>query len=319
MQKILVTRAVFEPVLERLSRHFSVAANQDDVIWTPQELAQQLADKDGVLSCAVDPLGAEVIAAAPRLRAICNIAVGYNNIDLAACRERGIVVTNTPGVLDETTAVLAWSLILASARQVVAADKWLRAGHWQAWKFDQWLGRDVHHATLSILGMGRIGQAVARRAAGFAMRVLYHNRSRLPVQVERDCTATWVDKETLLAEADFLVPVLPYSPAVHHIIAAPELARLKPSAHVINIARGGVIDDAALIEALQARRIAGAGLDVYENEPALDPRFLHLDNVVLTPHIGSASAATRMSMAMLAADNLIAALSGEAVPNRVDT
>ena len=317
MQKILVTRAVFDPVLQRLGRYFEVEANQADIIWSADQLAARLADKDGVLASAVDPLSASVIERAPRLRALCNIAVGYNNVDLSACKRAGITVTNTPGVLDDTTADLAWALIMASARHVVAADQWTRAGHWRAWKFDQWLGTDVHHATLSILGMGRIGQAIARRAAGFSMRVLYHNRRRCEESVERQCNATWVEQETLLREADFLLPMLPYSAEVRHVIGAAELALLKPTAHLINVARGGIVDDSALIDALQARRIAGAGIDVFENEPALDPRFLSLDNVVLTPHIGSASAATRMNMAMLAVDNLIAVLGGTEPPNRV--
>ena len=317
MQRILVSRRVFDEVLERLRAHFEVEANQADTIWTADELAQRLADKDGVLSSAVDPLTAGVIALAPRLRAVCNIAVGYNNVDLAACKRAGIVVTNTPGVLDETTADLAFALILASARHLAPSERWLRAGQWTAWKFDAWLGADVHHATLSILGMGRIGQAIARRAAGFSMRVLYHNRSRCDAAVERNCNATWVDRDTLLSEADFLLPMLPYSKAVHHIIGAGELALLKPTARVINVARGGIVDEDALIAALRDRRIAGAALDVYENEPAVDPRLLELDNVVLTPHIGSASGPTRMAMAMLAVDNLIAVLGGGVPPNPV--
>jgi lactate dehydrogenase-like 2-hydroxyacid dehydrogenase len=192
----------------------------------------------------------------------------------------------------------------------------VRDGQWQGWKFkDPWWGEDVHHATLGILGMGRIGQTVARRAAGFEMNVIYHNRSRLPEADEQACRATWVSKEDLLRQADFLVLMLPYSPAVHHIIGATELALMKPSAHLINVARGGIVDDNALIEALQQRRIAGAGLDVFENEPAIDPRFLSLDNVVLTPHIGSSTRATRLAMASLAADNLIAALGGQHPPN----
>ena len=224
------------------------------------------------------------------------------------------MATNTPGVLDETTADIAWALLLASARRVVGADKWVRAGQWQGWKFhDAWLGTDVHHATLGILGMGRIGRAVARRAAGFSMRVIYHNRNRL--DPEQEAGASWVSMADLLRDADFLVLMLPYSPTVHHIIGAQELAAMKSSAHLINVARGGVVDDNALIEALQQNRIAGAALDVFENEPALDSRFCALDNVVLTPHIGSSTRATRLAMAMLAADNLIAALSGQRPPN----
>ncbi len=258
---------------------------------------------------------AEVIDAAPFLKAVCNLAVGYNNIDLAACSRAGVMATNTPGVLDDTTADLAWALLMASARRLPAAERWLRKGDWRGWEFIQWLGTDVHHATLGILGMGRIGQAVARRALGFEMQVLYHNRTPLPPEQEAACRARFVDKEMLLRESDFLVLLLPYSPATHHSMGATELALMKPTAHLINVARGGIVDDAALISALRERRLRGAGLDVFEGEPMLNPGFLELDNVVLTPHIGSSSRATRMAMAMRAADNLIAALSGQRPPD----
>ena len=310
-----MTREVFEPVLEKLRRHFEVDYHAVDAPLEPQELAGRLADKSGALTMPTDRVDAALLAACPHLRAVCNSAVGYNNLDLEACTRAGVMATNTPGVLDDTTADIAWGLILASARRIVAADKWVRAGQWDGWKFKGWLGTDVHHATLAILGMGRIGRAIARRAAGFSMRVVYHNRQRLPEASERECNATWLDKEALLRSADFLVLMLPYNPQTHHTIGAAELALMKPTAHLFNVTRGGIVDDAALIEALQARRIAGAGLDVFEGEPALDPRFFALDNVVLTPHIGSASSATRMKMAMLAADNLIAALSGATPPN----
>jgi lactate dehydrogenase-like 2-hydroxyacid dehydrogenase len=196
-----------------------------------------------------------------------------------------------------------------------AAERWLRNGEWKGWQFIQWLGSDVHHATLGILGMGRIGQTVARRALGFDMKVIYHNRTPLSAEQAAAIRATWVDKETLLRESDFLVLLLPYSPATHHTIGAAELALMKPTAHLINVARGGIVDDEALISALRQRRLSGAGLDVFEGEPKLNPGFLDLDNVALTPHIGSSSRATRMAMAMTAADNLIAALAGQRPPN----
>ena len=313
--RILVCREVFPEVLERLRQHFEVDDNQADVVLGVEGLKARLADKVGALTAATDPVAAEVIAAAPALKAVCNFAVGYNNIDLAACTKAGVMATNTPGVLDDTTADLAWALLMATARRLPAAERWLRNGEWKGWQFIQWLGSDVHHATLGILGMGRIGQTVARRALGFDMKVIYHNRSRLSDEQEASIRATWVDKETLLRQSDFLVLLLPYSPATHHTIGAAELALMKPTAHLINVARGGIVDDEALISALRQRRLAGAGLDVFEGEPKFNPGFLELDNVALTPHIGSSSSATRMAMAMRAADNLIAALAGQRPPN----
>jgi gluconate 2-dehydrogenase len=313
--RILVAREVFPEVIDRLRQHFEVDDNQADVILGVEGLKRRLADKVGALTAATDPVTAEVIAAAPQLKAVCNFAVGYNNIDLAACSRAGVMATNTPGVLDDTTADLAWALLMATARRLPAAERWLRNGEWQGWQFIQWLGSDVHHATLGILGMGRIGQAVARRALGFDMKVIYHNRTRLPVDKEDACRARFVDRDTLLRESDFLVLLLPYSPESHHAIGAAELALMKPTAHLINVARGGIVDDEALISALRQRRLAGAGIDVFEGEPKYNPGFLELDNVALTPHIGSSSHATRMAMAMRAADNLIAALSGQRPPN----
>jgi lactate dehydrogenase-like 2-hydroxyacid dehydrogenase len=313
--RILVAREVFPEVLERLRQHFEVDDNQADIVLGVEGLKARLADKAGALTSVTDPLTAEVIAAAPGLKAICNFAVGYNNIDLAACTRAGIMASNTPGVLDDTTADLAWALLMATARRLPAAERWLRNGEWKGWQFIQWLGSDIHHATLGILGMGRIGQTVARRALGFDMKVIYHNRTPLVADQEAAIRATWVDKETLLRESDFLVLLLPYSPATHHTIGAAELALMKPTAHLINVARGGIVDDEALISALRQRRLSGAGLDVFEGEPKFNPGFLELDNVALTPHIGSSSRATRMAMAMTAADNLIAALAGQRPPN----
>ena len=313
--KILVAREVFPEVLERLRQYFEVDDNQMDTVLGIEGLKARLSDKVGALTAATDPVTAEVIAAAPGLKAVCNFAVGYNNIDLAACTRAGVMATNTPGVLDDTTADLAWALLMATARRLPAAERWLRNGEWKGWQFIQWLGSDIHHATLGILGMGRIGQTVARRALGFDMKVIYHNRTPLPADQAAAIRATWVDKEALLRESDFLVLLLPYSPATHHTIGAAELALMKPTAHLINVARGGIVDDEALISALRQRRLCGAGLDVFEGEPKFNPGYLELDNVALTPHIGSSYAATRMAMAMTAADNLIDALSGQRPPN----
>lgn len=313
--RILVARKVFPEVVERLRERFEVDDNQADLILGAEGLKARLQDKAGVLTTPTEAVTAEVLSAAPGLKAVCNCAVGYNNIDLAACARAGVMATNTPGVLDDTTADLAWALLMASARRLPAAERWLRRGEWQRWQVIQWLGTDVHHATLGILGMGRIGQAVARRALGFEMKVIYHNRTRLPADREAACRASCVDKETLLRESDFLVLLLPYSPTTHHTIGAAELAQMKGTAHLINVARGGIVDDAALIAALRERRLRGAGLDVFEGEPKLNPGFFELDNVVLTPHIGSSSRATRMAMTMRAADNLIAALSGQRPPD----
>ena len=310
--KILVTRRLFDEVAARLGEYFAVDYHDDDDALSAEELTARLADKVGVMLVLTDKLDAQILAGAPQLKVACNVAVGYNNIDVPACTARGVMATNTPGVLNETTADMVWALLMASARRVVAADKWTRDGQWQAWRFlDKWLGQDVHHATLGILGMGRIGQAIARRAQGFEMRVIYHNRTP---QTEA-AGAAFVDKATLLRESDFLVVMVPYSPATHHLIGAAELAQMKPNAHLVNVARGGVVDDVALIAALKNRQISGAGLDVFEGEPALNPGFFALDNVTLTPHIGSSTRATRMAMAMCAADNLIAALSGQRPPN----
>jgi len=312
--KILVSRAIFPEVIERLGTDYDVDYHDRDSALPPDQLAARLADKDGAITLLSDRIDAAALAGAKRLKAVCNVAVGYNNFDLAAITQAGVMATNTPGVLNDTTADTAWALLLASARRIVGADKWVRAGQWTGWKFhDDWFGSDVHHATLGILGMGRIGQAVARRASGFDMRVIYHNRNRLGP--DQEAGARWVGMAELLSQSDFLVLLLPYSPAVHHIIGAAEIAQMKPTAHLINIARGGIVDDGALIEALRQRHIAGAGMDVFENEPALDPRFFGLDNVVLTPHIGSSTRATRLAMASLAADNLVAALTGRRPPN----
>ncbi len=317
--KILVARATFPDVIERLQQQFDVESNQEDKIYSAAELHEKMQGKDAVVITSSEKLSAEVIAANSHLKAICNVAVGYNNIDVGAATSAGIMVTNTPDVLNETTADYAWTLLMANARRVSESEHFLRAGEWKNWRFDQFLGADVHGATLGILGMGRIGQAIARRSMGFDMQVIYHNRSRLTPEQEAHANhARYVSKDELLRSADHLILVLPYSAQTHHIIGAAELALMKPTATLVNIARGGIVDDAALIDALREKRIASAGLDVYENEPALHPGFLTLSNVVLTPHIGSASEKTRRAMADCASANLVAALSGVKPPNLIN-
>lgn len=314
--KVLVTRAIFPEVVERLAQVFDVEANQDDEIFSSSELINKAQGKQGLFTTPSSRIDPQLIEACPSLKAICNMAVGFNNIDIDAATRAGIVVTNTPDVLNETTADFAWALLLATARRVTESEHWLRAGKWKKWTYDGFLGADVHGATLGIIGMGRIGQAIARRSTGFGMKVIYHNRSRLAPDLEANANgARYVSKDELLQGADHIVLALPYSPEAHHTVGAAELALMKPTATLINIARGGIVDDAALVVALRAGRIAAAGLDVYENEPSFDPSFLTLSNVVLTPHIASASGPTRLAMANCAADNLIAALTGEVPPN----
>ncbi|HEX7642166.1 MAG TPA: D-glycerate dehydrogenase [Burkholderiaceae bacterium] len=315
-KKVFVARAVFPQVLERLRSHFELTTNEEDRIFNADELTARAAGMHGLYTTGSERITSALFAANPQLEAVCNMAVGYNNIDVDAATAAGVMVTNTPDVLTETTADFAWALLMATARRITESEHWLRAGKWTKWRFDTLLGADLHGSTLGIIGMGRIGQAVARRSLGFNMRVVYHNRSRLaPDQEVAANHARWVEKEELLRTADHVMLVLPYSAATHHTIGAGELALMKPTATLTNVARGGIVDDAALIAALRERRIAAAGLDVFENEPALNPGFLELQNVVLTPHIASASEPTRLAMANLAADNLIAALTGEAPPN----
>ncbi|WP_019700555.1 2-hydroxyacid dehydrogenase [Paracidovorax oryzae] len=318
--RILVARAIFPDVVDRLARHFDVEANPEDAIWSPEELARRLADKDGALTTGSQRIDAALVAACPRLRIVANMAVGYNNFDVDALTAAGVQATNTPDVLTETTADFGFALLMATARRVTESEIYLREGRWSKWSYDMFAGSDVHGSTLGILGMGRIGQGIARRGAhGFGMNVIYHNRSRLSPELEAGCKARYVSKEELLREADHLVLVLPYTPESHHAIGATELAQMKPTANLINIARGGIVDDAALAQALRERRIAAAGLDVFEGEPKVHPDLLAVPNVVLTPHIASATVPTRRAMANLAADNLIAFFDGRGALTPVNT
>ena len=315
-KKILVARAIFADQLAELERDFEVESNQQDIIYLPLQLREKLRGKDAALITSSERIDRDTLSLARDLRAVCNIAVGFNNIDLEAASVAGVMITNTPDVLDQTTADFGWALLMATARRVTESEQWLRAGHWQQWRIDDFLGADLHGTTIGILGMGRIGQAIARRSSGFDMQVLYHNRTRLSPDLEtRANNARWCNKQDLLASADHLMLVLPYSPATHHSIGAVELSLMKPSATLVNIARGGIVDDTALIAALRNRTIAAAGLDVFENEPRLHADFLTLSNVVLTPHIASASAPTRRAMVACASANLIAALNGRIPPN----
>ncbi len=307
--RVWVSQPLFDDVVERLGQYFDLDMTAEVTRYTPSQLAARLAGADGALITLNERIGAAEIANAPRLRAIANVGVGYNNLDVDALSAAGILASNTPDVLTETTADLGFALLMAAARRITESERWLREGQWGQWSFRTMLGADIHGSTLGILGMGRIGQGIARRGAlGFGMRVLYHNRSRLPEATEAEVGATYVDLDTLLAQADHLILVLPYSAASHHIIDAAALAKMKPGATLVNIARGGIVDELALADALANGRLAAAGLDVFDGEPTVRPELLALRNVVLTPHIGSASQATRRAMVQLAVENLTAAL-----------
>ena len=304
--RILVARAVFPETLQKLEQHFELETNQSDTVFTKQELVARLKDKAGAFTTGSERIDAEVLAACPQLKICANMAVGFNNFDVPAMTARKVLATNTPDVLTETTADFGFALLMATARRMAESEHFLRAGRWTKWSYDMFAGAEVHGSTLGILGMGRIGQGIARRGAlGFGMNVIYHNRSRLAPELEAACKARYVGKDELLKTADHLVLVLPYSAESHHAIGAAELAQMKPTATLVNVARGGIVDDAALAQALREKRIAAAGLDVYEGEPKVHPDLLTVPNVVLTPHIASATVPTRRAMADLAADNLI--------------
>jgi len=313
--RVLVARRLFPEVVERLRAHFDVYYRESDEPAAPDVLATRLQGCAGALIAGTERIDTALLDACPALRAVCSMAVGFNNIDLSACSAHGVLATNAPGVLTETTADFGFALMMATARRIAESEHWLRAGQWTHWAVDLFAGSDVHGATLGILGMGRIGQAIARRGAlGFGMKVAYHNRSRLSAADEVAVGARYLGLHDLLCEADHLVIVVPYTPETHHLIGATELALMKPTATLTNIARGGVVDDAALAGALRERRIAAAGLDVFEGEPSVHSGLLQVPNVVLTPHIASASLPTRRAMANLAATNLIAALTGGTPP-----
>ncbi len=304
--RVWISRPTFADIVARLEPYFVVSAELEERKLDSGELAAKLAGQDAVIVGLKEHIGAPEIARAKRLRIVANLAVGYDNLDLAALSAAGIVASNTADVLNESVADFAWAMLLGVARQMSAAERWLRAGQWHATEFKAWLGSDVRGRTLGILGMGRIGQAIARRAIGFGMPVIYHNRSPRPAADERACHARHVDKPQLLGESDFLVLALPLTAQTRHAIGAPELALMKPTAMLINIARGGIVDEIALAAALREGRLAGAALDVFEGEPQVRPELLALDNVVLSPHIASATTGTRRAMASVAVDNVLA-------------
>ncbi len=318
MKKIVVTRGIFDDAVEHLEQHFSVVSNQQDHVYSRDQLVDMLQGVDGIQTVSTDLVDDEFLGKCPTLKAVCNTAVGYNNIDVDACTRRGVMVTNTPGVLDNSVADYAIGLMIATCRRMCEGERYLRAGEFKGVYLKQTLGHDVHGATLGIFGFGRIGQTIAKRVSGFDMNILYHTRNRVAPDIESKYAARFVDKQELLRQSDIVMLILPYSPVTHHYIGAEELALMKPSAVLVNMARGGIVDDAALVDALKNKTMWAAGLDVYENEPKFDPGFLELENVVLSPHIASAAEPTRRAMSMTAARNLVAALTSGEPPNLVN-
>jgi gluconate 2-dehydrogenase len=318
--KILVSRAIFPDQLAQLEKSFEVRSNQADQVLTPENLQKELSNVVGALVTGSERIDASALLNAKDLKIVANIAVGYNNFDVPAMSVAGVMATNTPDVLTDTTADFGFALLMATARRISESEHCIRNGQWDKWSIvHNPLGMDLHHSTIGIIGMGRIGQGIAKRALGFGMKVIYHNRSRLSEANEKACGASYVSKEELLRTADHVVLVLPYTPQNHHTIGASEIALMKPTATLINIARGGIVDDAALAKALQSGKIFAAGLDVFEGEPQVHPELLKCNNIVLAPHIASATEKTRRAMVDLAVENLRAALDGKKPPSLINT
>lgn len=307
---VLVTKRIYPEAIAFLKDHLELDYADSDDGLPAAELLVRIRGKQAVVSQLTDKFPAAVIDQLDGVRIVANVAVGFDNIDVAAATKRGILVTNTPDVLTDTTADFAFALLMAAARRVVEGHQFLHAGKWSKWRIDLLVGQDVHHRTLGLFGMGRIGQAMARRGRGFSMRILYHDAVRAPEAVERELGAEFVSAETLLRASDFVSLHVPLLPHTRHMISGPQLHLMKPTAILVNTSRGPVVDEGALAEALEQRIIAGAGLDVFENEPHVHPGLLKLENVVLEPHIASASVDTRKKMSMLAAENVVAALEG---------
>ena len=322
--RVLMTQRAPQPAIDRLHEALDESAlfiNPDpDRIWTQEELVEQLrgGNYEALYCMLTNRIDGEVLDAAPGLKVVANMAVGFNNIDVAECTRRGIPATNTPGVLTDTTADFAWALLMAAARRVSEGERFLRAGKFHGWGPLMMVGHDVHGKTLGIVGFGRIGRAVAKRASGFDMKVLYHDRFPADPQTEQELNARSVSFDELLEQSDFVSLHTDYNPETHHLIGAPQLARMKSSAYLINTARGPIVNEAALVQALKDGQIAGAGLDVFESEPEVHPGLLELESAVIVPHIASASLETRASMGLTAAENVIAALRGERPPNVVN-
>lgn len=306
-----------EPVMEKIGKAFHLRCRSTDRPLRKDQMIEELKGADGMISMLRDSIDREVIQSAPGLKIIANYAVGYNNIDLDAAREKGIVVTNTPGVLTETTADLCWALLMSVARRIPEGNLLVKSGKWRGWGPTELLGRDLHGKTIGIIGMGRIGQAVARRARGFSMPILYYQRHRLPVEVETVLKASYVSLSQLLRESDFISLHLPLNDASRHLIGRPAFRLMKEAAFLINTARGAIVDEQALVDALASKEIAGAGLDVFEDEPHVSPALLSMDNVVTLPHIGSASFETRIKMGEMVLENLLAFFAKKRPPNMV--
>jgi glyoxylate reductase len=316
--RIFSTHPLFAGPRKLLAEHFDVDYWERPERPSRADLLAGVAGKDGLICLLTEKINEEVFAAAPKLRIVANVAVGFDNIDLAACTARKVVATNTPGVLDETTADFAWTLLMCVARRVVEGDAWVRTGTWPGWNLDQLCGADVHGKTLGLLGFGRIGRAVARRAQGFRMKIIYNDAIAAPPAVEQELQAEFVDRERLLAESDFLSLHTPLLPETRHLMSGPQFAKMKKTAFLINTSRGPVVDEAALVAALDAGQLAGAALDVYEFEPKVHPGLMGKKNVVLAPHIASASLETRTRMATIAAENVIALFYGRKPPNALN-
>jgi lactate dehydrogenase-like 2-hydroxyacid dehydrogenase len=316
--KVLISQKIFDEAVAVVKENFEVEENKTDTPLPTNVLIQKLQDKVGAIILLTDQIDDNVLSQCHDLKIICNVAVGYNNINIEACTRRRIMVTNTPGVLDDTTADFTWTLLLATARRIVEADQYLRSLKWKRWGLMDFLGYDIHHKVLGICGLGRIGQRVARRAKGFDMKILYTDVSQIPLSIEEDLGARFVDKKTLLAESDFVTLHVPLFPETTHYISTAEFSLMKPTSILINASRGPVVDEKALVQALKERIIAGAGLDVYEKEPEVEPDLIQMKNVVLAPHIASASYETRLRMATMAAKNLVAGLKGKRPPNLVN-
>jgi glyoxylate reductase len=311
---LYITRILPDEVMQAARRRYTLLSEPHEHAPTQEERRAGFAEADAVICTLSDPVDAALLSRARRLKVVANYAVGYNNIDVAAARSRGIVVTNTPDVLTDATADLTWALLLAVTRRVVEGDRLMRAGAWAGWAPTQMLGTEVTGKTLGIIGMGRIGQAVARRAAGFRMPVLYSSRRPRPPGIE---PWTLLSKTDVLKQADIVSLHVPLTEETHHLIGEPELRLMRPTSFLINTARGPVVDEAALVSALETGRIAGAGLDVYEKEPAMHPGLAPLPNVVLLPHLGSATERTRLRMGEICLDNIGAVLERRPAPNEV--
>jgi glyoxylate reductase len=316
--KVLSTRPLFEAARKILNEHCEVEYWTDPARISREELLKRVANKDALVCLLTEKVDEELLKTAPNLRIAATVSVGYDNIDVAACTRHKVVATHTPGVLDNTTADFAWTLIMAVARRLIEGDAWMRSGTWPGWDLDQLCGSDVWGKTLGILGFGRIGRGVARRSHGFNMRVIYNDAVRVSPEVEKELHAEFVERDRLFAESDFISVHVPLLPSTRHLINAENLAKMKPTAYIINTSRGPVLDEAALAAALEAKKIAGAALDVYENEPKAHPALIERKDVILAPHIASASVETRTKMAVMAAENVVALFAGQRPPNAVN-